>query len=142
MYLRALAIQKQQLGANHPDTAMLLRNLAALYEAQKMYELAELLYQRALAIREQQLGANHPDTALSLYNLAMLYYKLGLFSEAEPLYQQALAIHEQELGREHPRTQMILMNHPSVSQDPEVVEALLHRMLLDAIKQKALEEDS
>ncbi len=142
LYLSVLAIQKQQLGAEHPEIATSLNNLAALYEVQEIYEEAEFLYQRALAIREQHLGTNHIDTALSLYNLAMLYYTQGLYSEAEPLYQQALAIHEQELGREHPRTQWIFKSHPLVSQDAEVIEAILHRMILDGIKQKALKEDS
>ena len=102
LYLDALAIREQQLGANHPDTATSLSNLALLYNNQGRYAEAEPLHRRVLAIREQQLGANHPDTADSLNNLAGLYYQQGRYEEAEPLYQQALAIKKQQLGTNHP----------------------------------------
>ncbi|WP_130758769.1 tetratricopeptide repeat protein, partial [Microcystis aeruginosa] len=69
----ALAIRKQQLGDNHPDTATSLNNLAVFYQSQGRYSEAEPLYKQALAIRKQQLGDNHPDTATSLNNLAVFY---------------------------------------------------------------------
>jgi tetratricopeptide (TPR) repeat protein len=107
---RALLICEQQLGAEHPDTASSLNNLAGLYQAQGKYEQAEPLYQRALLIREQQLGAEHPDTAASLNNLAGLYDAQGKYEQAEPLYRRALAIREQQLGAEHPDTATSLNN--------------------------------
>jgi tetratricopeptide (TPR) repeat protein len=66
------------LGADHPDVATSLNNLAALYQAQGRYGEAEPLYQRSLHIREQQLGADHPDVATSLNNLALLYRSLHI----------------------------------------------------------------
>ncbi len=107
---QALAIRKQQLGDNHPDTATSLNNLAALYESQGRYSEAEPLYKQALAIRKQQLGDNHPDTAQSLNNLAELYESQGRYSEAEPLYKEALAIRKQQLGDNHPSTASSLNN--------------------------------
>src|SRR5947209_6124486 len=73
LYRRALAICEQQVGPDHPDTAISLNNLAALYHKQDKYELAEPLYQRALAIREQQLGPDHSLVAHVLDGLATLY---------------------------------------------------------------------
>ncbi len=67
------AIREAQLGADHPDTATSLNNLAGLYDAMGQYEKALPLYERALAISEAQLGADHPSTATSLNNLAGLY---------------------------------------------------------------------
>ncbi len=110
LYVRALAIFKQQLGANHPDTATSLNNLAGLYYSISRYNDAEPLYVRALAIREQQLGANHPLTAGSLNNLAGLYESISRYSDAEPLYVRALAINEQQLGANHPLTATSLDN--------------------------------
>jgi tetratricopeptide (TPR) repeat protein len=110
LYQRALAIREQQLGADHPATALSLNNLAALYATTGRYGEAEPLYQRALAIREQQLGADHPDTALSLNNLAELYRTTGRYGAAEPLYQRALAIYEQQLEADHPSTQTVRGN--------------------------------
>jgi tetratricopeptide (TPR) repeat protein len=110
LYQRALAINEQQLGPEHPDTARSLNNLAALYYTQGKYEQVEPLYQRALAINEQQLGPEHPDTAGSLNNLAALYYTQGKYEQAEPFYQRALAINEKQLGPEHPDTATCLNN--------------------------------
>jgi tetratricopeptide (TPR) repeat protein len=110
LYVRALAIKEEQLGANHPSTATSLNNLAALYESIGKYAQAEPLYVRALAIREEQLGAHHPDTATSLNNLAYLYYSIGKYAQAEPLYVRALAIREEQLGAHHPDTATSLNN--------------------------------
>ena len=104
-----MCIRDRQLGADHPDTATSLNNLAGLYRAMVRYSEAEPLYQRSLSIREQQLGADHPDTATSLNNLALLYHYMGRYSEAEPLYQRSLSIVVQ-LGADHPDTATSLNN--------------------------------
>jgi tetratricopeptide (TPR) repeat protein len=59
---RALAIREQALGANHPDVAHTLNNLAVVYESQGKYSEAEELYKRALAIREQARKASTART--------------------------------------------------------------------------------
>jgi tetratricopeptide (TPR) repeat protein len=64
LYRRALEIRESELGANHPDTAESLSNLAELYRVQGRYEEAEPLMLRVLDIWESELGANHPNTAL------------------------------------------------------------------------------
>jgi len=109
--MRALQICEKQLGADHPQTAGSLNNLADLYRSQGKYAEAEPLYVRALQIREEQLGADHPDTAGSLNNLAGLYYQQGRYEEAELLCQQAVQVALASLGMEHPQTQQLLMNH-------------------------------
>ena len=110
LYMRALRIREEQLGASHPDTATSLNNLASLYRSQGKYSEAEPLYVRALRIREEQLGASHPSTATSLNNLAGLYRSQGKYSLAEPLYVRALSIKEQQLGSDHPDTAQSLNN--------------------------------
>ena len=107
---RALAIREKILGAEHPDVATSLNNLAALYYSQGKYAQAEPLYQRALAIHEKVLGAEHPDVATSLNNLAELYYSQGKYTQAEPLYQRSMAIQEKVLGAEHPAVANSLNN--------------------------------
>ena len=78
----------------HPDVAISLNNLAALYRAQHpgKYEQAEPLYQRALTISEKALGPEHPDVAKSLDNYADLLRKTGRNAEAESLEKRARAI--------------------------------------------------
>ena len=63
LYKRALAIREKALGADHPDVAETLYNLAVVYRPQGKYADAEALYKRALAIREKALGPDHPDVA-------------------------------------------------------------------------------
>jgi CHAT domain-containing protein len=133
LLLRVLDIRESELGADHPDTAESLNNLAGLYESQGRYEEAEPLYRRALDIFERELGVNHPNTAASLNNLALLYLNQGRYEEAEPLHLRALEIHERELlGANHPDTARSLNNLAALYESQgryEKAEPLLLRAL-------------
>jgi tetratricopeptide (TPR) repeat protein len=102
LYEEILLQCKQRLGAEHPDIATCLNNLAGLYERQGRYEEAVPLYLQALEMSRKLLGTEHPDLATSLNNLAHLYYSQGRYEEAEPLYQKALEMLRKLLGSEHP----------------------------------------
>ncbi len=82
---RALAINEQQLGADHPDTASSLHGLADLYLEQGKYEQAEVFYQRTLVIREQRLGPTHPDTQSTRKAYATFLRLVGRDTEATML---------------------------------------------------------
>jgi len=97
----ALAIRKKVLGEEHPDYAVSLHNLAALYSAMGDYARAEPLYRQALEIWKKVLGEEHPHYAFSLNTLAGLYDSMGDYARAEPLYRQALAIWKKVHGEEH-----------------------------------------
>jgi tetratricopeptide (TPR) repeat protein len=101
LFRRALAIDEQNYGPDHPDVARDLGNLAGLLYATNRLAEAEPLYCRALAIDEQSYGPDHPDVARDLNNLAGLLYDTNRLAEAEPLYRRALAIWEGSLGSEH-----------------------------------------
>ena len=101
LYQRALALQEQTLGPEHPSVVSSLNNLAGLYYVRGSYAEAALLYRRILAIDEKLFGPEHPNMATSLNNLAVLYETQGRYGEAEPLYQRALAIKERALGPDH-----------------------------------------
>lgn len=62
LYQQALAIRQKVLGAEHPDTANSLNNLALLYETQGQYDLALPMYAQALTIFQTALGEEHPNT--------------------------------------------------------------------------------
>ena len=72
MYRRALAIQENALGENHPDVAKSLNNLAMLLEDQGKLAEAEAMSRRALAIAKTALGEDHPSVASSRGNLGVL----------------------------------------------------------------------
>ncbi len=121
LFKRVLAIRETALGAEHPDTAKSLNNLAVLLQAQGDYAEAKPLYERALAIHEKALGAEHPDTAVSLNRLASLLGDQGNYTGAKPLFERALAIQEKVLEPDHPDTVV----SPRQPRDP----ALLSRQL-------------
>ncbi len=142
LYRRSLEIKEKVLGPDHPDVAISLNNLAALYEKQGKYVEAEPLHKRSLEIREKALGRDHPDVANSLHNLAVLYEKQGKYAEAEPLYKRSLEISEKALGRDHPHVASSLSNLALLyeSQDKYVeAEPLFQRSL--EIREKAFGSD-
>jgi tetratricopeptide (TPR) repeat protein len=110
LYERALAIREKVLGAEHPETATSLGNLANLLQDQGDLAASRRLRERALAINEKALGPEHPNTATSLNNLASLLHEQGDFTGARPLIERDLAISEKVLGPEHPDTAMSLNN--------------------------------
>lgn len=132
---RSLQIKETQLGADHPDTALGLNNLAALYKSMGRYSEAEPLYGQSLQIRSTQLGADHPDTATSLNNLARLYYAMGRYSDAELLYLRTLEIFLNYLGEDHPNTQTVFGNFCNLLQ-----QALANNSTASLSSQQLLQE--
>ena len=97
LYLQALAIQKIQLGEDHPEYAVSLNNLATLYYNMRGFDEAEPLYLQALEIRKMQLGKEHPAYATSLNNLAQLYEQTFQYDKAAIFYQEIQRISEEIL---------------------------------------------
>jgi hypothetical protein len=62
---RALAIDEKSFGAEHPDVARDLNNLAQLLKATNRLAETEPLMRRALAIFVATLGADHPNSQSS-----------------------------------------------------------------------------
>ena len=60
--MQALALRQRRLGSLHPDVAISLWRLAALYRQQRRYLKAMSLYQQALAIAQRHLGRADPHT--------------------------------------------------------------------------------
>lgn len=116
---QCLATVRTRLGAEHPDVALSLNNLAALYSNQGRYSEAEPLYQQALAMRQKLLGAEHPYTAVSLWSLGVLYTNQSRLAEAEPLLLKALQICQQALGNDHPWTTGVQQSLSRVQQAME-----------------------
>ena len=99
---QCVEVAKNRLGAEHPDVATSLNNLAGLYRSQGRYDEAEPLFLQALEIAKKSLPADHLSLAIRLSNLAGLYCSQGRYDEAEPLYLQALEIAKKILPADHP----------------------------------------
>jgi tetratricopeptide (TPR) repeat protein len=99
---RALAIDEQIYGVEHPRVAIEMSNLAQLLQDTNRLAEAEPLMRRSLAIDAQSYGDEHPHVAVDLNNLASLLQQTNRLTEAEPLMRRALVIDEQSYGDEHP----------------------------------------
>ncbi|MEO6422149.1 MAG: tetratricopeptide repeat protein, partial [Candidatus Nitrotoga sp.] len=117
---RALSIDGQAFGKDHPDVATVLSNLASLFEATHRYNEAEPLRERALRIDGQIFGNDHPQVASDLSNLAILLHKLEKPEEALSLFRRAIAIalHSESTNKqEHPALPVRLRLYRSVMED-------------------------
>ena len=63
MYRDSLAMRKKRLGAEHPDVAMSLNNLADVLISEDKTADAEAVQREALAMQRKLLGNEHPDVA-------------------------------------------------------------------------------
>jgi tetratricopeptide (TPR) repeat protein len=129
---RALAIDEQSFGLEHPKVAVRLNNLATLLQATNRLAEAEPLMQRVIAIFEKSFGENHPNIAMSLSNLANLLQATNRLAEAEPLMRRALAIDEQSSDPEHPNVATSLNNLATLLRDTNRLaeaESLMWRVI-------------
>jgi centrosomal protein CEP104 len=96
-----IAEREAELGKNHPDVAVALTDLAALYSEKDKFEEAQPLYERALRVQEKTLGAEHQDTVQTLTDLAICHLDQGNNDVGRPLLKRALVLQEQALGPSH-----------------------------------------
>ena len=140
---RALSIRQEVLGADDPDTAETLNNLAISYVHQSRYREAESLLAQAIAVTERALGPGHQNLSHVLNDLAEVFEAQQRYLEAEPLLKRALAIRETALGPDSPHVAESLNNLATLYQDlgrPTETEPFLRRAI--SIYQKALGADS
>ena len=69
---RALAINEQSFGEDHPNVAISLNNLALLLKETNRLAEAEPMMRRALEIFAKSLGPDHPSTQMARENLESL----------------------------------------------------------------------
>lgn len=103
-FRRALALDSQDLGEEHPDTLTRMNNLAHTLWRQGDLPGARALQEQVLALRRRILGEEHPDTLTSMSNLAITLWSQGDLPGARPLKEQVLALRRRLLGEEHPDT--------------------------------------
>jgi len=139
---RALTIREEALGAEHPEVANSLNNLAALLQRRGKLPEAEQFLRRAMSILEGRLGDQHPDVARSFNNLGLFLHGQGQLAEAEELYRRALTIWDQSLGPEHPAIAYVLCNLGLLleGQHRRTEAASLYQRAL-AIREKGLPAD-
>ena len=121
--LRSLSVGEKQLGANHPDVATSLNNLALYYNAQGNYGEAKTVSQRALTIRQQKLGDHHPDTQNSLFATKMLNVQVLLDCDSDKLFSILKDLAEQA-NLPYPDTEINLMLLEEIATNPQLLQSL------------------
>ncbi len=128
----ALDLRTNHYGANAPQTAVSVRNLADSYRQLGEYDKAIPLYKRALAMWKAVLFDDHPRVADTLTNLADVYLSRRELGAARNAQQRALEINKRFLGDKHPRVATSMVNiavsHMS-RREYAPAEKLLHQAL-------------
>ena len=102
---RAIAIRRQALGVDHPDTLKSMYDLAdVLMEASK-YSEAEKLARETMDVRRRRLGAQNHDTLAAMSKLALIQQNEGHYAEAEKLNRSVLDVTKRVFG---PQDQLYL----------------------------------
>ncbi|MBY0528202.1 MAG: tetratricopeptide repeat protein [Gemmataceae bacterium] len=96
-----LALRRQLLGGDFPETSSALTNLGGSYQAKGDYTNARRYMDEALALREKSLGLDHPETATALSNIGSLLHHQGEYAAAKPLLERALDIRTRAYGKNH-----------------------------------------
>ncbi len=101
---KALDLQVELTGREHPDTAQILDTIGNTYDAMGNLDEAVKHFKEALEIRREKLGEEHADTAGSLNELGTTLYQNGQYTNAIEYLEKALKIRTKVLGETDPNT--------------------------------------
>ena len=103
-----MKLDTSQRGPDHPDLALVMKNLADVIAAQGQFAPALEWYDRALAIHRKSLPANFYGTGAILLVRGYCLRQMGRLQEAEQSFHDAVTILEESLGNDDGRTQAAL----------------------------------
>ncbi len=106
---RALEMDKQRYGENHPNVASDYMNLLKIDSVEGRYAEGEQYARKALAIDEKWFGGQHPEVAAATVFLAEILIAETKYSEARRLLMTALKIEEAHHSGPHHRVANIFI---------------------------------
>lgn len=101
---RALLMEKEMLGEEHPSTLITTNNLAFTLRLMGELHASYELHEKVLVISQRMFGEEHLETADCLNNLALTLCEMGDSVRAGLLHQKTLAIRLKVLGMAHRST--------------------------------------
>ncbi|MBW1615471.1 MAG: tetratricopeptide repeat protein [Deltaproteobacteria bacterium] len=107
---KALKSDIENLGNEHPNTAVSLNNIGGALQYLGEYKRAVEHYEKALDIDKKVYGEEHPNVAIRLSNIGGSLQYLGEYKRAIEHYEQALDIDKKVYGEEHPKVATSLNN--------------------------------
>ena len=105
---KALAVQRRDLGEEHPHVAITLNALGWLHGFTAEYAASRRCFEGALRIGERSLGPDHPTTLTYRANLAWVLWKTGDNEGARVHTDRALELAEKSLAPGHPAVADVL----------------------------------
>jgi tetratricopeptide (TPR) repeat protein len=103
-YREALALTREALGDEHPETGTGYSSVALCLRDQGKAAEAMPLFRKALEIHRKALGEDHPVTATSYTSVAQCLHGQRKDGEALSLYRKALEVYRKAMGEDHPAT--------------------------------------
>jgi tetratricopeptide (TPR) repeat protein len=99
-----LADVEARLGADHPEVADLMLQLADFYLDEKMWAHAEAIAQQAIEKLEKAQGEVDLKVADAVLKLSDIMFLQDRYDEALVLARRGVEIRQQLIGADHPRT--------------------------------------
>ncbi|XP_044601442.2 tetratricopeptide repeat protein 19, mitochondrial isoform X3 [Equus asinus] len=113
MYEKALQISEEILGERHPQTIVLMSDLATTLDAQGRFDEACVYVQRASDLARQ---IEHPELHMLLSNLAAVLMHRERYAQAKEIYQEALKraeLKRDEVSVQHIREELAELSRKS-----------------------------
>jgi len=103
VHREVLELRRRIWGAQHPEVANAIVNVASAVADQGRVDEAAALYREGLAMRRRLQGEDHSEYATDLSGFADFLRTNGAAEDAIPVYQEALGILRAALPPDHPR---------------------------------------
>ncbi|KAM9596606.1 tetratricopeptide repeat protein 19, mitochondrial isoform 1-T1 [Trichechus inunguis] len=113
MYEKALRISEEIQGERHPQTIVLMNDLATTLDAQGHFDEAFIYVQRASDLARQ---IKHPELHMVLSNLAAVLMHREQYAQAKEIYQEALKqaeLERDEVSIQHIREELAELSRKS-----------------------------
>ncbi|KAL1779410.1 tetratricopeptide repeat protein 19, mitochondrial isoform X1 [Sigmodon hispidus] len=113
MYEKALQICQEVQGERHPQTIVLMSDLATTLDAQGHFDDAYIYMQRASDLARE---INHPELHMVLSNLAAILIHRERYTQAKEIYQEALKqaeLKKDEVSVQHIREELAELSRKS-----------------------------
>jgi tetratricopeptide (TPR) repeat protein len=101
VFQKLVAVQKDVLGINNPDTLLSMSGLAWVYYQHGMLQEARDLYQDVMEAQTKLLKRDHVDTLDSLCGQAWVYASLHEKEAALEMFEEVLQLQIRVLGADH-----------------------------------------
>ena len=115
--MSVLALRRQELGDDHPDTRATMNNLALAYHDAGRFNDALPLLEEIVRETKGKLGPDHPATLGAMLNLASGYQDTGRLAEAIALLEETRRRRQALFGADHADTLSSMHNLALVYRD-------------------------